>query len=354
MQNVTLRPAQANPLAELARSPRWFPHALDAATDRVLLVERSEQDYRAASFLDDRSLGQDTARHVAGWRDLQAAFPAAARRDASYIFHIGHVGSTLISRLLGELPTIFSLREPLLLRNFHDLALLSGQPESPWAPEWIDPRMATLRALLSRTFRPDQTAIVKATSFTSELAPRFVGEGARALLLFTPAASYLENILAGDASREEVHALAGQRLKRLSRRLGELPWKLWELSFGQRAALAWACEMTALAAASQALDERALWADFDAFLADPAPQLGEIARFFGHELPEARAREIASSPLMGRYSKGLEYEYSLALRAQILAQSRVSNRAEIGEAMAWLDDAARLYPAIAEALARTA
>jgi hypothetical protein len=353
MQNFTFRPAQANPLAEVARSPRWFPHALDPATDRVLLVEKSEADYRSASFLDDRALAPNGAQHVAAWRDLEAALPAEARRDAGYIFHIGHVGSTLISRLLGELPGVFALREPVLLRNFHDLAMLSGQPESPWAPEWLDQRITTLRALLSRTFRPEQRAIVKATSFTSELAPRFVGNS-RALLLYTGALPYLENILAGETSRQEVHALAGQRLKRLSRRLGEVPWKLWDLSFGQRAALAWACEMTSLAAASDALGESVRWSDFDAFLADPAARLREIAHFFGQPLDEAGARQIVEGPLMRRYSKGLEYEYSPDLRAQVLAQSRDRNRAEIREAMAWLEEAAGRFPVIADALGRKA
>ena len=37
--------------------------------------------------------------------------------DARWIFHIGHVGSTLISRLLGELEGVLSVREPRSLRD---------------------------------------------------------------------------------------------------------------------------------------------------------------------------------------------------------------------------------------------
>src|SRR5687768_18001668 len=100
----------------LAATPLWFPHLLDPVTDRLLLVEKAEAEYRDSAFLDERSLKAGRARHGVEWWHLAAAFPPAARRDLHYIFHIGHVGSTLVSRLLGELPAILSLREPLILR----------------------------------------------------------------------------------------------------------------------------------------------------------------------------------------------------------------------------------------------
>ena len=93
-------------------TPAWFPQLLDPINDRVLLVARTEQDYRDAAFLDERSLRQDAQRQVVEWADLAAAMPPEARRDVQYIFHISHVGSTLISRLLGELPQVLALREP--------------------------------------------------------------------------------------------------------------------------------------------------------------------------------------------------------------------------------------------------
>ena len=83
-----------------------------------------------SAFLDDRSLRADRPRHGVEWWHLAAAFPPAARRDVQYIFHIGHVGSTLISRLLGELPGILSLREPLILRVYADRLGERGQSEA--------------------------------------------------------------------------------------------------------------------------------------------------------------------------------------------------------------------------------
>jgi hypothetical protein len=329
---------------ELASTPSWYPHQLNVADERVLLVERSEEDFRAASFLDDRSLKPEDRREIVKWSELEAALPASARRDVQYIFHIGHVGSTLISRLLGELPEVLSLREPLLLRSF---AEMSERQEG-----WMAPRLDTLTALLSRTFRADQRAIVKATSFSSEIAPALVPAGSRALLLYTSAPRYLENIFAGDASRQETHVLASARLQRLNRRLGEPGWKIERLGEPQKAALGWACEMAALAEAERRLPGATLWADFDSFLARPARQLAEIAAFFGHPTDAATAERLATGPLMGRYSKALEYEYTPQLRAEVLAESRVHNRGAIDAAMAWLHETARRHPTLAECLAR--
>src|SRR5207248_621900 len=78
------------------------------------------------------------------------------RQDARWIFHIGHVGSTLLSRLLGELDRVLAIREPRLLR---DLAL------SP--PEVRERYVQPMPKLMSRTFAADEIACVKATSFAA-------------------------------------------------------------------------------------------------------------------------------------------------------------------------------------------
>jgi hypothetical protein len=330
---------------DLASAPRWYPHRLDPATGQLLIVERSEDDLRAASFLDDRSLKPGEAQHLLAWDEVAAAIPADARRDVQYIFHIGHVGSTLISRLLGELPGVLALREPLLLRTLFD-AHLHG------AETWLAGRLDPATALLSRCFRPEQRALVKATSFVAEIAPRLVPAGSGALLLYSPAQRYLENILAGEASRRELHALADGRLKRLHRRLGPSGWPPVGAGEAEKAALGWACEMTALGAAAAGLGERARWLDFDAFLAAPAASLAGIARDFGHPCGPADAERLTAGPLMGRYSKALEYEYTPQLRAAVLAQSRAENRAAIAAALKWLDVAGRRFPALAECLER--
>jgi hypothetical protein len=339
----------------LAATPLWFPHLLDPVTDRVLLVEKAEADYRDLAFLDERSLKAGRPRHGVEWWHLAAAFPPAARRDVQYIFHIGHVGSTLVSRLLGELPGLLSLREPLILRTFAEMLGECGQPEALWDPASIPGRLDVLTALLSRTFRVEQRALVKATSFVSEIAADLVPAGSRALLLYARPERYFETILAGPNSRQELAMTAQGRLKRLRRAASAERWRLWEMGEGEKVAMAWAAEMTSLTRAAEALPAgSALWLDFDAFLAAPAQALAALAGFFGVPLDPAGAEHLAADPLMRRYSKAAEYEYSRELREEVLAEARREQAGAIEAGRRWLDSAGRDCPAVAAALERAA
>src|SRR5438876_2819871 len=145
---------------EIARDACWLAQALDPAAGMVRLIAMNREAYRAASFLDDRLLQQPIDAQIVPWPDVENAMMGALRHDARWIFHIGHVGSTLVSRLLGELDGVLAIREPRLLR---DLAL------SP--PEVRERYVAPVPKLMSRTFAAEQIACVKATSFASELGP---------------------------------------------------------------------------------------------------------------------------------------------------------------------------------------
>jgi hypothetical protein len=322
----------------IARSPQWLPFAPDPASGRISLLKLEEADYRAASFLDQRILTPRSELRAATWVEL--ALPADARRDANWIFHIGNVGSTLVSRLLGELPGIFALREPLLLRDF---------AASPPPGERFD----ALVALLSRTFRPEQRANVKATSFTSEIAPRLVAPGSRALFLYASHERYLENILAGENSWQTLAALSPIRLARLRGRCPGLEAVIAAMHDGLKAALGWACEMTSLEQAAAALPKGSvMWLDFDRFLDDPARHFTQIAAHFGESVDSATAKAICEGPLMGRYSKALEYEYSPALRREILADAGRRHAGPIRDALNWLAALESRYPCAAQAIRR--
>jgi hypothetical protein len=124
---------------------------------------------------------------------------------------------------------------------------------------------------------------------------------------------------------------------------------------GERVAMAWAAEMASLTRAADALPAgSAMWLDFDSFLAAPAPALGRLAAFFGVELDSAGAEHLAADPLMRRYSKAAEYEYSRELREEVLAEARREQAGAIEAARRWLDAAARDCPAVAASLERAA
>ncbi len=335
-----------------------FVHQMDVANDRLLLMQVSEAELRAASFLDQRLLQADpgAAQGSPALRPMQwgswnviAPQTGSARDDARFIFHIGHVGSTLIARLLGEAPDTLALREPQLLRQFAELKTLEGQAHSPWPPGRMAERLPCARKWLSRTFAPDQRALIKATSFVSEIAPELLEGQRKAVFLTLSPERYLQTILAGENSRQELGALSGSRLQRLNTRLGHAAFNLWELDEAQRAALGWACEMTALNASN---DDDVMWVDFDAFLAAPAQMLTDIAAHLEIGLSAQAAHALTTGPIMQQYSKAPEHGYSPQLRENVLAGAAQDRGADIRAALAWLERAAADHPAIARALAR--
>ena len=95
---------------EIARDARWLAQALDPSGGAVRLIAMDRDSYRQASFLDDRILQEGHSHHLVNWAEIEQERPADTRTDVRWIFHIGHVGSTLISRLLGELESVLAVK----------------------------------------------------------------------------------------------------------------------------------------------------------------------------------------------------------------------------------------------------
>jgi hypothetical protein len=324
---------------DIAKDATWLAQALDPSAGVARMVAMDRDSYRAASFLDDRMLQAPVDAQLVAWPEVEAAMGGEQRRDARWIFHIGHVGSTLLSRLLGEIEGVLAVREPRLLR---DMALVPAQVRE----QYID----CVPKLMSRTFVDDEFACVKATSFVSEIAPQLVPAGERALFMTASPRNYIASILAGENSVRELHSLAPVRTARLRQRGADFPAAGNDAAL---AAIAWACETIALESAAEAMADRRIgWADFDAMLTDMPAALARVAEDFGFAAEPGRIREIAEGPLMGRYSKGPEHAYSAALRGELIAEATAAHGREIDDALAMLGRAAEKSPLLARALGR--
>jgi hypothetical protein len=321
----------------IASDATWLAQALDPGAGMVRLVAMNRESYRAASFLDDRLMQQAVDAQIVPWPEIEAAVEGDLTSDARWIFHIGHVGSTLVSRLLGEIAGVLAIREPRLLR---DLAVT--------APDLRGRYLQPLPKLMSRTFAPDETACVKATSFASEIAANLVPPGERALFMYARPREYVASILAGENSLTELHMLDDVRTQRLAGRgIALLPPR----NHADRAAAAWACEMTSLEAAAVAMMDRQIaWADFDTMLEDMSAELARVAGFFGFGIDQIDA--IARGPLMQRYSKALEYDYSPSLRRDLIGGASARHGREIDDALAMLGAASEKSDLLARALNR--
>lgn len=328
---------------ELA-SPDFYPLAFDPTTDKTEFIRLDEAGYAAASFLDDRLRDTAPAGAWTPWPLVQEA-AAGLLGECDFIFHIGHVGSTLLSRLLGQSPRVFSLREPQVLRTLAQFQ--AGETR-------LDERGGVFLKLWARTWRPEQKTLLKATSFASEVGPTLMrlNPAARAILMFVSPSVYLAGILGGDASREELAILAPSRLERLHRRLGRPVWRAEALSEGEAAAMSWLAEIAAVADIARTVPDRVLWLEFESFLSRPAPGLEACLRRLHGAAPPDLVEAMVASPDMTRYSKAPEFSYDAALRRRVLAQAAEQHGAEIAKGVAWLNAAGGAHPVLADAMRR--
>lgn len=311
---------------EIAGSPAYYPHTFDAKADRVLLVRMSAADYRLSSFLDSRLLAPGMP---AAWFDYAPVAASAERivpRPLHLIFHTGHVGSTLLSRLLDEVPGVLGLREPHPLQTLADMA-----DETPGGEGYLA-RLDTFLRLWSRGFEATGTVVLKATSIAGRIAPDIFQAlpQAKALYLNLPAQSYIAANLAATSGEADLKIFETLRHRRLSARLGRaLPEGG---SAGERAAIAWMVEQGSLEKAKAAGGRRMMLLDFESLLADLE---GNLAQVLGHfDLPPVADR-LAKSPTLSRYSKAPEQlAFSPKARAERIRQVRDRYAAEIEKGLA--------------------
>jgi len=229
-----------------------------------------------------------------------------------------------------------------VLRKFADIHSTLGDADCIWSPAEFDERLGVFLGLWSRTFRPEQTALIKATSFVCEMSAHLVRRVAdsRAIFMTVSPLTFLKSLLDGAMSDIENHAAT--RLRRLQRRLGDLPWQLENLSAGERVAMSWLCEVLALRAAAAQFPERVLWIEFDRFLEAPH---GSLIKAFGHLGVEADGDTIA-----GILAGPTQHGFSASMRQQLQAQAEFKHAVEIRKGMDWLALAAAAFPAVREAI----
>jgi hypothetical protein len=340
-------------LDRLSASPDAFVQKIDLTRDAALLVQLTESAYRAASFLDDRIL---TPGLNGGWTRLSSLIDQAGRvragRPLHFIFHSGHVGSTLVSRLLDESECVLSLREPLALRNLADARDAVALPESLVSAQKLDSLQRAMLQLWSRGYERTHSVVLKATSSTGRLAPSLLRDqpAARAIYLNLAAEPYLATLLAGKNSVVDMRGHGPVRIRQLQSRVSAPLTALHALSPGELAAMSWLAETWNHQDARALFGGRVAAVDFEEFLADVGAGMRRIVDHFQLPVESRWLAGIARSPVLARYSKSPEFEFSPQVRRELLRESRQTNAEQIAAGLRWLEQLAASHPGVAELL----
>lgn len=333
-------------LQNLARDPQAFPFKLDLPGQRALVVRLPDSEIRAASFLDERLLG---AQSQGGWIPLDALLQSSslsAPPAPAAIFHIGHCGSTLLSRMLDGLEQVLGLREPLVLRTLAEHAEQLDAPTARLSREqWLHLFHNTIGWLQRRGVGAMRT-VVKATSSCNVLIEPWLkaDSAATALTLHVDLSTYLLTMLKAESSRQDADTFIAQRLGFLHRALGDESLRLYALDQAQRIALGWFAEMLRFEQLAQRWPTRLLQLDFADLLADPAQQLLAVARHLQLEADPQSVQRALAAGITGRYSKATEHAYGPADRQADLNAARERFSDEFNGAMRLARGLLERYP----------
>jgi hypothetical protein len=322
-------------------SPALFLRDVDPVRGRAIFTPMNEESYRDSAFLDNRIVRAAERDLVVDLDDLIEL--ATARQAESplihYLFHMGHCGSTLISRILGERSCYLALREPPLLMGLSRSLRALGRPGFPLSRQrWEALRELSL-LMLGKTWRSGQTALVKPTSHAGNLIPelmRHTGQE-RAVLLYVDLATYLATMLRPHTRRETRLFAKDFRMREFMDLSGLDPATSSDYSDAKLITLTWllhAREMT-IALEDPALVGRCLPVHFDDFLAEPVAGISRICDFLGSPMPAAERESVLSGSWLSRSAKNPAEPYDDRARDRELATLRARHAEELEAGVAW-------------------
>lgn len=342
MATLATTPAVVPPtLVDIQASAEWLVYQV-AIDGRAEIVPMTLDAYRESSFLDHRIKRPDLQTiYSVDFAELGRICGDPANHDTRFIFHISHVGSTLLSRVIGTLSDVLALREPLLLRWLADIRRNLRSPESRYSPAGYEARLRTVLGLLARPIDDADKVVVKATSYASNLAVDILTLQplSRAAAIYCSFESFAATVLRGKGGWSDMLSQAPSRMQRLHELLGREPWQLAYMSPGEIVALNWLTEMLTLAEAANRFPDRFTWIDFDAFIADPIPAASEFARSLGLDWTDLDTASLQKSGVLTQYSKHPQRAYDADEREKEKADALARHGHEIVKGRVWLDRA---------------
>lgn len=131
LSDFSLRPSGQISATDLLASPDWTLYCLDVPSRQALFVELPPgSDLSEAAFVYSQQF--TTARRAAlmGFEEFVAAgHRIAPPAGLTFLFSTGRCGSTLASRILSQIPEVWSLSEPDYLTNLAVARLTLGEDE---------------------------------------------------------------------------------------------------------------------------------------------------------------------------------------------------------------------------------
>lgn len=310
--------------------------------------------YAASAFLDRRIVRPDPAQTATlPWEQLLNFGALCPEQSTRWMFHISHVGSTLLSRALGVHPAVLSVREPVLLRWLaHQRAALHLAESRVDLRTW-ERSLAAALALVGRPLGERTEVVVKATSYCNVMAREIMQlqPAARAVGVYCDLENFLAGILKGRGGFLDILEMAPVRLRRLHRLLGQESWRLAAMSPAEQAAMTWTCELLSLWDAQRWNPQRFSWLNFDTWAGHEIQTMENLAQTLGIDWDLQCGAALAKSGILTSYSKNAGLAFGVEDRLAEIAAVKAREADAIREGVEWFEQSCVRHPVIAQAIA---
>jgi hypothetical protein len=329
-------------LKALMSSPDLFPIGLDDRGEHIYFVPMSRESYRASTFLDYRVIRKGLDTYPLSLRELLDAQPFGPRPNPThYILHGAFCCSTLLTRYLDLVPSLFVLREPdlirqvLLLKQATKLADSSGDSSLPYS--W-NSLLELAVTLLSRTYEPYEIALIKCSDLCNCMGEILLERDRRSklVLISTKLRVFLLAVLKSDTRRRWVRRRVNSALRLNPVTACNLSGtEVNALTDAEVAAYLWLLNMYLYQAVLQKRGECICLLDGDDIANRPSETLLSVTEVLGAPVSGDKLKEMVSHWSCSMHSKNLLTSFDAELRNRELATTDARFGAEADEGVRW-------------------
>ncbi len=323
----------APPLQELLTNPDFYLWRLEGSY--AIFIQMTRASFQKSIFTDQRIVPASSNLIKIRIDKLLKVFKKYDPPRMSYIFHVAHCGSTLLSRALDFSEKNIVYREPSALRQLAVMVAENDWGDAPPASWRNKFRLAT--ALLSKSYIKNAPVVIKANVPVNFLIDKLMklNPETPGLLLYSTFENYLLSILKSPTHRAWSVSVVNSLAKAIERHTGVSEFDQKQLSAPQVVACLWLAQMSIYSEAAEKY-ENLKTVDSELFFSDPGPVLAKTFELFDLAVSEQETDSIVKSHLFAHYSKDPRYEYSNERRVterQVLKQSIVK---ELEEGRGWV------------------
>ncbi|MGH9449174.1 MAG: sulfotransferase domain-containing protein [Terriglobia bacterium] len=329
-------------------SCNYYPVQINLCRRVIWFAGIEREMYERAGFLVPKQARMSEERYGFNLDDVllhDLSLPIGGA-PSHYIFISAFCCSTLLARLLDEVPDCLVLKEPSALGQ---MAMLRYRPrnsgdgasprqlDSEWESEWQTWAALAMR-LLTRTFEPGQTVIVKAADVCNTMGEVILANDPRskAVLLSVGLRTFILSVLKLENRRvwTRKRATFWHKTLTLFPALNEV--NVPDLDDAEKAAYVWLVTAALwVRFRKQADPKRLVLMDGEEVSENPGNALQSVAAFFGLPLEENRLEAILADTVLSRHAKFQGKAYDAATRRNDLADWEARFGADADRGMQW-------------------